>query len=118
MIEGVTAVALQGQTKKTWTFHLEEVKTEHDTSDVCEKCVCYSTNVATVDLGTPTENSKSEKQGKKGIFYVVDSELVKLLPREVVERRQMIPSGGKEPWRNSWPTGPRQILKTEAGMNL
>lgn len=49
---------------------------------------------------------------------MVDSELVKLLPQEVVERRQMVSSGGKEAWRNSWPTEPRQTLKTEAGKNL
>lgn len=58
MIEWVTAVALQGQTKKAGTFHLGEVKTEQDTPDVCEKCLCYSINVVTVDLGTVTENSK------------------------------------------------------------
>lgn len=44
---------------------------------------------------------------------MVDRELVKLLPQEVVERRH-----GKEAWRNSWPTGPRQILNTGTGMKL
>lgn len=58
MIEGVTAAALEGQAKNTGTFRLGEVKTERDTPDVCKKCICYSTNEATVDLGTVTENSK------------------------------------------------------------
>lgn len=52
------AVALQGQSKKAATFHLGQMKTEHDTSDVCEKCIYYSTNVMTLGLETLTENSK------------------------------------------------------------
>jgi len=64
MIEGVTAVAIQGQTKEAGTFHLGEVKTEHGTPDVCKKCICYSTNAATVDLRTLTKISKRQNQGK------------------------------------------------------
>lgn len=57
IIKGLTALVLQGRAKKTRTFQLEEVKFEHVTPDVCKECICYSTNAATVDLGTLTESS-------------------------------------------------------------
>lgn len=47
---------------------------------------------------------------------MVNSELAKVFPKEVMERRQMVSSGGKEAQINSWPTGPRQILKIEVNL--
>lgn len=39
--EGLAAVVLQGHTKKTRTFQLGEVKTEHITPSVCKECISY-----------------------------------------------------------------------------
>lgn len=48
---------------------------------------------------------RDKNRGKKQtIFYMVNSELVKVFPKEVMERRQMVSSGGKEAQINSWPT--------------
>lgn len=99
MIERLTAVVLQGQTKKTRTFQLVEVKPEPVTPDVCKECICYSTNAAIVDLGMVTESSNRYKLGKKEFFYIMDGELIQLLPWEVAERRQMVSSRGKQAWR-------------------
>lgn len=58
MIEGVTAVALQGQTKKGGSFHLGEVKLNLTHLMFEKKCIFYSTKVITVDPGTFSETIK------------------------------------------------------------